>query len=110
MKKEEIMKLIRLQPAPHVDHITDDGHELTQLPYPFFVHEDGTIEGIYADTGSKAVIGFQSDLAVQKVNMWWGEVVKDPQLAVGKYVVTAEKNGGMAVHEIAITSVEVLGN
>lgn len=101
-------RLYRLQPSPRTDHITADGHELTQLPYPYFATEDGTLTSIHTEMGSEGIIGFQDDLAVQHVDLWWDEVIEDPQCAVGKYVVTREHDGGMATHQIAIASVEVL--
>jgi hypothetical protein len=104
-------KVIKLQPAPRVDHITDDGRELTQLPYPFYVAEDGKVDRQDFWRGDPyAVIGFQEDLARQQIDLWWDDVVKDPQSAVGKYVVTRDSRGGMGVHVIAIDSVEVIGD
>lgn len=99
---------IKLQPSPRVDHITDDGHEMTQLPYPFYVAEDGSVERQDFWRGDPAaVVGFQKDLAVQQIDLWWRDAVKDPQKAVGMYVVTTGPKG-LGVHMIAIAEVTVL--
>lgn len=97
--------LIKLQPAPHTDQVLGDGTELTQLPYPFYVTEDGT-----GHVGSQEfrAVGFQKDLARHRIDLHWVDVVKDPQLAVGKYLVTQDKGGGWAVNMSAIDHVEVL--
>lgn len=100
--------IITLQPAPRTDHITADGTELTQLPYPFHVAADGTVQRQDFWHGNpKSVVGFAHDPSVQRVDLWWDDAVKDPQQAVGKYVVTRDDKGGMAVHVIAIESVTV---
>jgi hypothetical protein len=111
------MKIITLQPAPHVDNMWagPDGSlvEGTQLPYPFVVNENGDVLGQEFWRGDpKAVVGFQDDVAVQKVNLWWRDVVADPQLAVGKYPVMVQdtensKGTHMYTYVIAIESVEV---
>lgn len=101
--------MIKLQPSPRVDHITADGHEMTQLPYPFYVAEDGSIDRQDFWRGNPAaVVGFQKDLAVQQVDLWWDDVVQDPQRAVGMYVVTTGKTG-LGVHMLAISEVTVIG-
>lgn len=100
--------IITLQPSPRVDHLTEDGTELTQLPYPFHVDAKGDIQRQDFWRGNPAkVIGFTNDPAVQRVDLWWDDAVKDPQQAVGKYVVTRDDKGGMSVHVIAIQSATV---
>lgn len=107
------MKIIKLQPADFVDNLWDDGkggfHEGRKLPYPFYVHENGDIDGKddFWKGHAEAVIGFQKDLAVQKIDLWWEEAFADPEKAVGMYVVTAA-GGGMGTHQTAIASVETL--
>lgn len=98
---------ITLQPSAHVDNIVD-GHEMTRLPYPFHVDEDGTVQRQDFWRGDPAaVVGFQRDLSVQRIDVWWDEVVADPQRAVGLYVVTVTAAGQMGVHLAAIASVAV---
>lgn len=53
-------------------------------------------------------IGFQRDLARHEVDVWWDEVVGDPQKAVGLYLVSTDAKGGMGVHDTAICEVAVL--
>lgn len=102
-------KLIKLQPSEVVDNIRD-GHEMTQLPYPFYVAEDGSVDRQDFWRGNPArAIGFQRDLAKQQIDLWWKDAVKDPQQAVGMYLVTVNGEGDMGVHVSAISSVEVIG-
>jgi hypothetical protein len=104
-----VMRLVKLQPAPFVDAISVDGHVGTKLPYPFFVTEAGDVEGQDFWRGDPLqVVGFQRDLAVQRIDLWWVDAVKDPQKAVRMYLVTTDANGGMGVHQTAIATVEVL--
>lgn len=102
-------RYISLQPAPKTDHITADGAELTQLPYPFHVNaETGKIDQQWIFEGWE-VVGFQRDLAIQQVDLWWDDYVQgDPQAAVGMYVVTRDGEGGMSSHMTAVQSVQVL--
>lgn len=101
------MKLIKFQPSEFVDQITADGQELTKLPYPFIVLPNGEVA--YQDFWQgepKRVVGFQRDLALHQVDLWWEDVLKDPQRAVGMYMVSVNGAGGMGVHTNAISSVE----
>jgi hypothetical protein len=101
-------RLIMLQPSSYVDQIKD-GHEMTKLPYSYYVHEDGSVGRQDHWQGDPAqVIGFAEDLAVQEVNLLWEDVVEDPQGAVGMYLVTADSKGNFATHPTAISSVEVI--
>lgn len=100
-------KIIKLQPSAYTDQIVG-GQELSKLPYPFYVTESGAVQGadVFAGTVS-FVIGFQNDLHRHEIDIWWKEVVKDPQLAVGRYLVTTNKDGDFGVHQTAIATVEV---
>lgn len=102
------MRIITLQPSAVTDHITEDGTELQKLPYPFHVDEDGNVERQDFWRGDPAaVLGFQDRVDVQQVDLWWREVVADPQRAVGKYMVTVDSDGDIATRTIAIESVHV---
>lgn len=99
------MKLIRLQPAPLVDHIDDSGQEFTRLPYPFYVNEAGEIQRQDFWNGNPTkVIGFQRDLAVQTIDLWWREAYPEPTKTVGMYLVTVDSDGQWGVHSTAIAS------
>jgi hypothetical protein len=102
------MTIIRLQPAAFTDQITDDGQELTKLPYPFFADEQGMIGRQDVWHGDPyRVVGFQRDLFVQQLDLSWGQAFKDPSKAVGMYLITASKAGVYGVHTTAIESAEV---
>lgn len=104
------MKVFKLQPAPVIDNITDDGHAFTQLPYPFYVEESGKVRRQDFWRGQVAlVVGFQKDLARQRIDLWWEDAVKDLVQAVGMYLVTASSTGGYGVHPTAMSTVELLG-
>lgn len=100
---------IRIQPAARIDNLTADGQELTQLPYPLFVEEDGTVgRQDFWQGRITRVVGFQRDLAVQQVDLWWRDVPDDPERAVGMYIVGADNTGGMFNLDTAVESAEVI--
>ena len=102
------MRIITLQPSARVDHITADGQELTQLPYPFHVRPDGEVGRQDFWHGEPLrVLGFQDRVDVQRIDLWWRDAAADPQRAVGKYIVTQDADGSMATHQLAVQSVEV---
>jgi hypothetical protein len=101
--------IIKIQPSAFVDHITEDGAQLTKLPYPFFVNEDGSIRRQDVWNGKPyRVVGFVKDLAVQQVDLWWGHAFKDPQKMIGMYLVTEDSDGTLGAHSTAIDSYEIL--
>lgn len=101
-------KTIRLQPSEFTDNIRD-GHEMTKLPYPYFVAEDGTVgQQDFWDGDPVRVIGFQRDLAVQQIDLWWKDAVTDPQRVVGMYLVSESAEGVWGVHQMAISDVSVI--
>lgn len=103
------MKVFKIQPSSFTDNISDDGHEQTSLPYPFFVNEDGSIRNQEFWRGSVArVVGFQNDLNVQVIDLWWSQAARNPQAMVNMYLVTADDKNNLASHRTAIMSVEVM--
>lgn len=101
--------IFKIQNAPRVDHITTDGTELTQMPFPFFVGRDGKIGRQDVWNGSPLrVVGFQRDLSVQQIDLWWKAAVEDPSRAVGMYLVTADSRGEFSGHLTAVDSVELV--
>jgi hypothetical protein len=102
-------KVIRIQPSAHVDHITADGAELTKLPYPYFVTEDGKVGRQDFWQGKPyRVVGFQRDLAVPAIDLRWFDAFKDPQRAVGMYVVISHQDGNWYTVDSAVSEMEVL--
>jgi hypothetical protein len=101
---------LRVQPAPRIDNLTADGQELTQLPYPLFVDENGLVgrQDIW-DGKVFRVLGFQRDLAVQQVDLWWKAAWADPLKAVGMYVVAADRSGDIFNLDTAIESMSEEG-
>lgn len=100
--------LFKIQPSAFTDQIRD-GHQMTKLPYPFFVNEDGSVGSQDFWKGDPfKVVGFQRDLAVHEIDLWWRDVVTDPQQAVGMYLVTEDVQGSWGTHQTAVESVEQL--
>lgn len=93
----------RVQPSEYVDQIID-GHEMTKMPWPYFVANDGTVlkHGFGNPPQPVRAIGFQRDLAEAAIDLFWGAAVAEPELAVGMYLVTAEGN----VWNTELTAVE----
>jgi hypothetical protein len=101
----DVPKNIRLEFAPIIDNILDDGTSLTRLPYPFYVDENGFIESQSLWHGNPfKVIGFQKDLYIKAIDFWWREIFPIPERAVGMYLVTTDKAGAWSVHSTAIAS------
>lgn len=100
----------KIQTAPVIDAISDDGHVGHRLPYPFYVLPDGSVDGQDFWQGKVTrVAGFQRDLARQQVDLTWDDALADVQKAVGMYLVTFDSAGWLGVHDTAVQSVEVLG-
>lgn len=100
------MTIITLQPAPIVDYITPDGSELMKLPYPFHVDTDGSIgRQDFWNGYPLRVLGFVADPNRMQIDLYWEEIVKNPQRAVGMYVVTEDADRVFSTHVVAIASV-----
>lgn len=95
--------LVTLQQNPRIDNISDDGHAMSQLPYPYHVNEKGEVQQQDFWQGRiTLVVGFQKDLAVHRIDVYWDEVWETPEKAVGLYVVTSDGRGNWGVHDTAI--------
>lgn len=102
---QPLPRTLRIQPSEFTDHITDDGHEMTKMPYPYYVYQTGRValQGFWKGR-VKHVIGFQADLAVHTIQLHWDEAWAAPEKAVGMYVVTGSADGVWSVHPTAIKS------
>jgi hypothetical protein len=119
------LKLITVQPSAFVDQMVvvdrdesdEDYHpdtdsseilELTRLPYPFHVWEDGLIHRQEFWQGRPLrVVGFAARFDREQIDLWWSHAADDPEKAIGMYVVTQNRDNTMATHQTAIASVEV---
>lgn len=109
-KEKAAPRILRVQPASRIDNLTDDGQEMTQQPYPLFVGEDGAVgRQDFWNGRVYRVVGFQRDLAVQQVDLWWRDAYAGPERAVGMYVVAVDKDGGMFNLDTAVESITELG-
>jgi hypothetical protein len=105
IKSMPLPRTLRLQPSEFTDYITGDGHELTKLPYPFYVFQTGRVglQGFWHGRVKRA-IGFQADLAKHVIDLHWQDAWSDPEKTVGMYLVTADASGTWSVHPTAIAS------
>ncbi len=102
--------IYEIQPSAYTDQLTDDGVQLTKLPYPIFADEAGMIgrQDFWAGRYTK-VIGFQRDLRVQRIDLFWRDTLRDPGEAVGMYLVAANDKDNWFTFDTAVQSVTVLG-
>lgn len=102
------MTVYKIQPAECVDRI-HNGHEMTKLPKPYFVNADDGAVGRqdYWQGDPAAVVGFQADLAVNRIDLTWQEAAADPARAVGMYLVTTDSEGAWSTHLTAVASMAV---
>lgn len=100
--------ILKLQPSEYVDQIVD-GHEMTKLPYPFYVNEEGQVGNQELWRGDPVrVVGFQKDLARHRIDLWWTDAFGEPEKTLGMYLVAVDDKGGMGVYDTAIVSAEAL--
>jgi len=100
-------QVTRIQMAPVIDHISDDGEVVgSRLPYPFYVDAEGFIQQQDFWQGNVfKVIGFQNHPTVQKLDLWWYKVT-DPSEIVGKYIVTSDKTGAWSTWPTAVVEAD----
>lgn len=99
----------RIQMAPEIDGIDEINGELhsrSRLPYPFYVNDEGYVQlqDFWQGMVYK-VIGFQNHPAIQKIDLWWGDV-KEPADMIGKYLVTSDKDGNWGTFPTAVIEAE----
>lgn len=98
--------IISIQPDQIQDGTAPDGTPLYRLPYPFHITDTGQVERQDFWGGApKSIVGFQNDPDVQRIDLWWADVVLDPQSAVGKYAVFSDADGTMWTNMVPIESV-----
>lgn len=100
-------KYLKIQEAPVTDSITDDGHVGARLPWPVLADAEGIVHIPSSRLGMVRIAGFQRDLAVMRVDLWWQDAFADPSKAVGMYLVAHHKNGSMGVSLSAVDTAEI---
>lgn len=100
-------EVTRIQMAPEIDHISDDfQHVGSRMPYPFYVDAKGYVQQQDFWQGMvHRVIGFQNRPTVQIIDLWWLDV-KEPADILGKYLVTADKEGNWGTFPTAVVQAE----
>lgn len=109
---------VTFQPSDYTDQITEDGNELTKRPYPlsFFLNGKIVDEDDFWQGNYDRIIGFQRDLAVMRVNVFWQELadaykqtgdISVFEQTVGMYLVTQSRDHRMSVYMHAVSSFEL---
>jgi hypothetical protein len=116
--EESTVKAIKIQPEIVTDNIWVDHHAGPgqsplifgeRQPYPFLVTEDGfVLDQDFWRGDPERIVGFQNDEEIQRIDVWWSDVVKDPELAVGKFPVMVEKGQGLYTYTVAVESAEAV--
>lgn len=101
-------KYLIIQEAPVTDSITADGHVGARKPWPVVADMDGTVVTPSSLLGMAVVVGFQRDLAGRRPDLYWDDMVADPQQVVGMYMVSADTDENWRISESAVDSVTVL--
>lgn len=95
---------LHIQEAPITDNITNDGHIGARRPWPVVDGEDGSIVVPSSMLGMLRVVGFQKDLAVRQIDIWWEDAFADPSSVIGKYLVATYGEDKMGVSLSAVDS------
>lgn len=92
------MPMFKIQPAMR---------ESLQLPYPIHADNKGGV-AVPEIHGGKVIriIGFQKDLAVQQIDLWWADAQKNPDKVPGMYLVSSDSEGTYGVHDTAVETFE----
>jgi hypothetical protein len=95
-----------MQQAPEIDGLHEDFTPRSRLPYPLFADPEGFIQQQSFWQGHVyKVIGFQNHPAIQKIDLWWGDV-KEASQVEGKYLVTSDESGNWGSWPTAILDAE----
>lgn len=98
--------LITFQPSEFVDRVTEDGAELTKLPYPVHAWADtGRIPQGVGGTPGRRIVGFQRDLNRQQIDASWATIAYHPEDAVGMYVILENLDGSYSSLTTAVRDV-----
>lgn len=97
---------LHMQEAPITDNITADGHVGSRLPWPVIADEDGIV-AVPSSRLMHRVVGFQRDLALQQVDVFWSEAYADPSKVVGMYMVSENHSGKYQCGLSAVDSAEL---
>lgn len=97
------MTVFRIQAAPYTDQLID-GHQMTRLPYPVFVTDDGSTR--LAEFVQ--VIGFQKNLSANRIDLLWADAVGDPQAAVGMYLIVSDHDGDWFTFDTAVDEIRAM--
>lgn len=73
--------------------IQETHHSDGVLPWEIIASESATVVVPSSLLKMKRVVGFQRDIDVQQVDLWFADAFADPSKAVGMYVVTETTEG-----------------
>lgn len=103
-------RVLTVQPSSFIDNLwsmpSGEVVEGTRLPYPLHVLEDGLVLRQDFWKGDPwRVIGFAARVDVHRIDLTWEAAWAEPERAIGMYLVTAAKGGGMGTWQLAVQSV-----
>jgi hypothetical protein len=97
------MTIVAFQRNANIDGILEDGTTRGSLPYPFYGDEDGMIQNQDLWQGEAyKIIGFQKDLAVQRIDLHYRDAFKNPDATVNMYMIVSNAQGKWSVYETAV--------
>lgn len=103
---EELDKLAK--PMKYI--IQPKGGDVSEpRPFPYSIDADGKVLDQDFWKGDPAgLIGFQKDLDVQRVGLFFRDFTENPMAAIGMYPVFVEETGGLYCFTKPVESVQVL--
>ncbi len=110
---QDTTTLYTLQCAPRIDHISDDGQEFTQLPYPYHITADGEVQqkGFWGEH-MRYIVGFQKHSPYSsdsiKLDAVWAYLVAlgEAQSVVGMYPVIVRGDGTLFAHDTPVDTIQ----
>ena len=87
--------------------IQETNHSNGVLPWAINADEEGTVAVPSSLLKMARVVGFQKDIDVQQIDLWFADAYADPSKAVGMYVVTETTDGKMQHGMSPVASAEI---
>lgn len=78
------------------------------LPWEINADAEGAVHIPSSRLKMTRVVGFQRDVNVQQVDLWFADAFADPSKAIGMYVVTLATNGNMQHGMSPVVSAEIV--
>lgn len=104
-------RILTVQMSAYTDNLwgAESGEiaEGTRLPYPYYVNEAGEVQRQDFWNGTvAAVIGFTREPDRRAIDLYWADAWREPDRAIGMYIVTRNAAGQWATWPVAVQSME----